>query len=203
MFTGLIQGLGKVVRWDGAQLTVDLPYKSLQKGESIAVEGACLTVAAARGSRALFDVGPETRRVTTLGSLKPGRPVNVERALRWGDAIGGHCVTGHVDGVGTIAGLERDGRNWWLTVRVPAALTRQLTAKGSVTIDGISLTVVSIKGSLLKVMIIPHTYAHTTLCTKSVGDSVNLETDVMAKYATAPKRTAAAAFLKRLLRAPR
>ena len=182
MFTGLIQHLGKVVRWSPSRISVETKLRSLVLGESISINGVCLTVASRKGSVATFDVGPETLRVTTLGKLNSGSAVNIERALRAGESIGGHFVTGHVDGIGKIVSLSPEGLNWWLTVEVPTRFKSQIMEKGSIAIDGISLTIVKVQASALKLMIVPYTYRHTTISTKKKGHFVNIETDVLAKY---------------------
>jgi riboflavin synthase len=183
MFTGLIQAIGKVVEFRPSRMRLSTPWV-LKKGESVAIDGVCLTVAARKGKVADFDTGPQTRRVTTLGSFKMGRPVNLERALRVGDFLGGHWVSGHVEGTGRIASIARgrDG-SYWITVDVPRALRRAVLPKGSLAVDGISLTVAQMRRGRVKLMIIPHTWSHTALARKQAGDAVNLETDLLARYA--------------------
>lgn len=185
MFTGLIEGIGKVVKCRGGSVWIQVPLRRLALGESLSVDGVCLTVSSIRGAIVRLDVGPETARVTTAGSLRIGSRVNVERALRVGDRLGGHWVTGHVEGRGRILKITRSGDSRWLTVRVPVALTRAILPKGSLAVDGISLTVVRRRGRDVKIMLIPHTLARTTLGRKRPGDPVNLETDILAKYAQA------------------
>lgn len=182
MFTGIIQAVGKVVKWDGRQAWIRTPFKKLQPGESISIDGVCLTVAARKGPAARFDIGPETARITTLGRLEANRPVNLERSLRVGDRLGGHWVTGHVEGLGRILQITREGRNRWFHIRIPNSVSPYVIRKGSLAVDGISLTVAAVRRGIVKLMIIPHTLSHTTLSLKKPGDSVNLEPDVLAKY---------------------
>jgi riboflavin synthase len=188
MFTGLVDALGTVhaVHPDGAgrRLAIHEPrYRpDLQLGESVAVSGVCLTVAAFEGEAFVFQAGPETLARTTLGGLRPGDRVNLERSLRAGDRLGGHFVQGHVDGVGRVLERQRDGE--WETVwfAAPPDLAAQLVPKGSVAVDGVSLTVVAALPDRFSVALIPHTLAHTTLGGRRPGDPVNLETDILGKY---------------------
>lgn len=189
MFTGLVQALGAVRSVTdvngGRRLTVTEPTiaPKLELGESIAINGACLTVVSHADDRFDFEVGPETLVKTDLGALVPGDRVNLERALRVGDALGGHFVTGHVDCVGTILDATVEGD--WLTVwfGLPkGTFDALLVPKGSVAVDGISLTVVDVKADKFSVMLIPHTRAHTTLGFKRTGAAVNLEFDLLAKH---------------------
>ena len=188
MFTGLVQALGTVRSVTDAQagrrLRVAEPSLApqLALGESVAVDGACLTVVAVEGDCFDFEAGPETLAKTTLGKLAIGDLVNLERALRVGDALGGHFVSGHIDCVGTIAEATQTGD--WLTVwfTFPTEFEPLLVAKGSVAIDGVSLTVVDVKRDRLSVMLIPHTRDHTTLGLKKPGASVNMEFDLLAKH---------------------
>lgn len=188
MFTGLVQALGTVRAVsdsDGGRL-LRVSKASLasgvQLGESVAVCGACLTVVASDADTFDFEVGPETLTKTTLGTLIAGDRVNLERSLRVGDSLGGHFVTGHVDCVGRV--LEEVTTGEWLTVwfGFPPEFGDLLVSKGSVAVDGVSLTVVDALGDRLSVMLIPHTRTHTTLGTKKPGDAVNLEFDLLAKH---------------------
>ena len=188
MFTGLIEALGRVERIEpdadgGRRLTLAAPFvRELEIGESVAVSGACLTVVEI--SNHSFDVqaGPETLRKTTFGLLTAGEPVNLERSLKLGERLGGHLVQGHVDGVGRIVERTRSGD--WETVwfEGPTDLVAPMVPKGSVAVDGISLTLVDVTRDRFSVALIPHTLAATTLGTKSVGAGVNLETDLISKY---------------------
>jgi len=187
MFTGLIETVGQV----GGITPVPSGFRlrlrtslapELALGESVAVNGVCLTVTAIEGDVLQADIGPETARVTTLGSLRPDQPVNLERSLRAGDRLGGHFVQGHVDSVGTIEQLRKDGDAQWLTIAFSSALAPLLIPKGSVAVDGISLTVAALRDRQFDVMIIPFTWAHTNLSSLRVGDRVNLECDMLGKY---------------------
>ncbi|MBA4188516.1 MAG: riboflavin synthase [Planctomycetaceae bacterium] len=188
MFTGLVQTRGTIRTAEdghgGRTLTVTEPTLApkLELGESIAVNGTCLTVVSCTGGDFTFQVGPETLDKTVLGRLTPGDLVNLERALRAGDAIGGHFVTGHIDTVGKI--LEKQLAGDWLTVwfSFPEGFGDLLVPKCSVAVDGVSLTVVAAEPTRFSVMIIPHTRDHTTLGEKKPGDSVNLEFDMIAKH---------------------
>lgn len=187
MFTGIVESLGTVTHVAdaaaGRRLTIsDRMASTPVVGESIAVNGACLTVVVMRGDEFEFDVGPETLQRTNLGRLVAGDRVNLERSLRVGDRLGGHFVQGHVDAVGTIDARARNG-DWedaWF--RCPAELTRLMVPKGSIAVDGISLTLVNVEPERFSVMLIPHTTANTTLGFKRVGDPVNLECDMLAKH---------------------
>lgn len=188
MFTGLVEAMGTVLRLEadgaGRQLIVAAPSlcSELALGESVAINGACLTVVERTADTCRFQAGPETLRRTNLGALTPGDRVNLERALRLGDRLGGHLVQGHVDGLGQIA--ERIRRGDWELVwfHCPAELAAQLVPKGSVAVDGVSLTLVDVTAEQFSVALIPHTLANTTLGFKQPGASVNLETDLLAKY---------------------
>jgi riboflavin synthase len=188
MFTGLVEALGTVRRLesdgDGCLLHLAEPALApqLSLGESVAVNGACLTVVGRDADTFRFQVGPETLRRTNLGELRPGDRVNLERALRVGDRLGGHLVQGHIDGLGRIASRQRQG-DWELVwFRCPAELAAQMVSKGSVAVDGVSLTLVDVTGDGFSVALIPHTLANTTLGFKAEGATVNLETDLLAKY---------------------
>jgi riboflavin synthase len=188
MFTGLVETLGTVARQspDGAggrHLTLAAPFAAeLVLGESVAINGACLTVIEQAPDTFLVQAGPETLKRTNLGELRDGDRVNLERSLRLGDRLGGHVVQGHVDGIGHVAARERQGE--WETIwfRVPPELTAQMVRKGSVAVDGISLTLVDVLEDRFSVALIPHTLTITTLGFKKVGDSVNIETDMFGKY---------------------
>ena len=188
MFTGIVEELGAVVfvddLGDAARLTVRGPVVTADAahGDSIAVNGVCLTVVAAADGTFSADVMRETLVRSSLGSLGVGSPVNLERAVTLGTRLGGHVVQGHVDGTGTIA--ERTPGEHWELVRVtlPAELARYVVEKGSITVDGVSLTVAAVTGTDFTVSLIPTTLELTTLGRKTVGDPVNLEVDVMAKY---------------------
>jgi riboflavin synthase len=188
MFTGLVETLGTVEALTpegaGTRLAVRAAgiAGELTLGESVAINGACLTVVARDEKSFSFQAGPETLARTNLGALRPGDRVNLERSLRVGDRLGGHLVQGHVDAVGTIDERRPDGE--WLTVwfRCPPDLTAEMVSKGSVAVDGVSLTLVEVTADRFSVALIPHTLAQTTLGFKQPGDAVNLETDVVGKY---------------------
>lgn len=191
MFTGIVQATGTIAAvapgGDGLRLTVDagaLPVDDIAVGDSVAVAGCCLTVVARRGARLDFDVSPETLRCTT-GLDRPG-PVNLELALRFGDRLGGHLVSGHVDGVGTVVSLvavagDASGSHE-LVVDAPADLARFIAGKGSIAVDGVSLTVNAVDGRRFAVNLIAHTLAVTTLHSLVAGSRVNLEIDLVARY---------------------
>jgi riboflavin synthase len=194
VFTGIVETTGRVARraprGAGTRLTIagarDLSRLAL--GESVAVNGACLTVAARRGRLFAVDVSPETLRRTALGSLVPGARVNLERALRVGDRLGGHIVLGHVDAVGTLEAIRPDADWTAYRFRAPTSLARYLVEKGSIAVDGVSLTVFACRGRHFTVALIPHTLARTTLGERRPGDPVNLEADVLMKHVEAMVR---------------
>jgi riboflavin synthase len=189
LFTGIIEELGAVEslakQTAGARLRVRCArvLEDLKPGSSIAVNGACLTAVEVGRDAFSADLAPETLRRSNLGDLGPGARVNLERPLTPTDRLSGHIVQGHVDGTGEFLSLDQLGdENWWLKIRVPAELDRYLVFKGSIAIDGISLTIASLERDVLAVTIIPHTYQNTTLGTHKPGDRVNLECDVLAKH---------------------
>jgi riboflavin synthase len=189
MFTGIISDLGTVAARDGGRFAIrcGYPAESIALGASIACDGACLTataVAAEPGGASTFtvDVSNETLARTTLGEWQPGRRVNLERALRAGEELGGHLVAGHVDAVGRIVDMRADGASRRFTIEAPAGLARYIAPKGSVALDGISLTVNEVAADRFGINIIPHTLTHTTLGARKPGDRVNLEVDLIARY---------------------
>ena len=188
MFTGLIEALGTVQELQrGTQggkvnIATGLPLVDVKIGDSIAVNGACLTVTALGSGRFYADVSVETLDRTTLGMLGRGAAVNLERALRLGDRLGGHLVTGHIDGTAQVFERVRQGNAWRIACRTAPELARLLVAKGSVALDGISLTVNEAGADFFSVMVIPHTLEQTTLEHCRVGDRVNIETDLIGKY---------------------
>lgn len=188
MFTGLIECTGRVValRRGGERAVLEvsapLPISEVCIGDSIAVNGACLTVVAMQGDRFSFDVSPETVTRTTFATLQPGSPVNLERALRLGGRLDGHLVTGHIDCVGRLESRTNQGNAVVLEFSLPREQARMLVEKGSVAIDGISLTVNGVTDSGFSVSIIPHTLEKTTLTAVGPGREVNIETDVIGKY---------------------
>jgi riboflavin synthase len=185
MFTGLIEATGKVISLvrgpRGAVLRLHAPLEDLAVGDSVAVNGVCQTVARIEGSEVFCDLLPETLRVTNLGALRPGEWVNLERALRPADRLGGHFVNGHVDGMGTVMRVIRAPLG--LEIEVHRELARYIVPKGPVALDGISLTVgPAMSGGLFSVFIIPHTWEHTNLRSAAPGRRVNIEIDILAKY---------------------
>ena len=188
MFTGLVQETGTVVRAEnagsGRYLLIksnDLPQKT-SIGDSISVNGCCLTVVEITGDNLAFEAGPETLDRTTCGELKAADRVNLECSLCVGDPLGGHFVTGHIDGVGELH-LREDDQEWSIcSFRVPNALTTQMISKGSIAVDGVSLTLVEVQSEHFTVQLIPHTLTHTNLGDLSPGGKVNIETDILAKY---------------------
>jgi len=189
LFTGIIEELGMVdslvKQTAGARLRVRCArvLEDLKQGSSIAVNGVCLTAVELSRDSFAADLAPETLRRSNLGDLEAGSRVNLERPLSPTDRLSGHIVQGHVDGTGEFLSLEQLGdENWWLKVRVPAALDRYLVFKGSIAIDGISLTIASLEGGVMGVTIIPHTYQMTSLGAHKPGDRLNLECDVLAKH---------------------
>jgi riboflavin synthase len=195
VFTGIVETTARVDETrphrGGVRMTLTAakPLGRLALGESIAVSGACLTVTASRGRRFTVEVSPETLRRTTLGRLEAGRHVNLERALRLGDRLGGHIVLGHVDGVGRLDAIRPD-RQWTIyRFRAPARLAPYLVEKGSIAVDGVSLTIFACRGTAFSVALIPHTLAVTTLGQRRPGDPVNLEADVLLKQIAAMLRS--------------
>ena len=187
MFTGLIESVGEVAdvetRHSGLRVHVRTSLAGeLSAGESLAVNGVCLTVTGAGDGRVQADIGPETARVTTLGVIRAGQPVNLERAMRADSRFGGHFVQGHVDGTGTVHHVRADGDAHWITIGFAAELAPYLIRKGSIAVDGISLTVADLRDREFDVMIIPFTWDHTSLADVAPGDIVNLECDMVGKY---------------------
>jgi riboflavin synthase len=187
MFTGLIESVGEVADAQRTASGVRLRLKTelaseVASGDSLAVNGVCLTVTVAEKGTVYADIGPETARVTTLGSLHRGRLVNLERAMRADARIGGHFVQGHVDGTGTIEEIRHEADAHWLSVAFPHDLAPYFIRKGSIAVDGISLTVAGLGDSRFDVMIIPYTWEHTSLRALRARDRVNLECDMIGKY---------------------
>ena len=192
MFTGIIEAAGRIARLDRSTDggRIEIAFETAAPGEarllvagaSIAVNGCCLTVVEASKGGFTADLSPETIRRTTFGHLDAGELVNLERPLTAGTELGGHFVLGHVDGVGRIERLRREGENGWLGVRVGAELERYVAMKGSLAIDGISLTIAGCDDGLAEFAVIPYTFAHTNLRERGEGDPVNIEADVLARY---------------------
>jgi riboflavin synthase len=189
MFTGIVEELGRVLSLDGeetgARLTVSCTgvIQDATLGASIAVNGTCLTAVRLGSDYFSADLAPETLKRTNLGELQRSAPVNLERPLRANSRLDGHFVLGHVDGTAEIVALDSLGDdNWWLRIRVPNHLTRYIVSKGSLAVDGISLTVAEVEGDLISFTVIPHTYEHTTLHAYRAGSLVNIEVDILAKH---------------------
>jgi riboflavin synthase len=188
MFTGIVEHVGKVesvqTSAQGSRLCVQAGplAASLAISGSIAVNGCCLTIVEIHGETFAADLSSETLRRTAFGELKRGARVNLERPLTAGKEFGGHFMQGHVDGIGRVARVDPDGANWWLGVRLPLELLRYVAMKGSVAIDGISLTVANLATDVVEAAIIPFTYANTNLQALRPGDAVNIEADILAKY---------------------
>ena len=196
MFTGLVEQVGTLVEVKpmagGYRLRVEAPMAAaLEPGDSVAVAGVCLTALVAHQSELHADVGPETARVTTLGALARGQRVNLERPLRADGRLGGHFVLGHVDGIGVIDDVRSEGGSHWLTVSYPPALAVLFIRKGSVTVDGVSLTVAGLDERHFDVQVVPYTWAHTTLGRLRRGEKVNIECDVLGKYVARASEIAA------------
>lgn len=191
MFTGIIEGIGKIEKISkntknrsAIQMTVNLGKhaKGLKIGQSVALNGVCLTATNLSKSNCIFEMIEETTRKTDLGNLKPGDIVNIERSLKTGDRLEGHFVLGHVDGVGIIKKIQNKPKEVQVWFAVPKKLSKYIVKKGSIAVDGISLTVVNVKNNLASVCLIPHTIEITNFKTKNVGDKLNIETDILGKY---------------------
>jgi riboflavin synthase len=187
MFTGIIEATGRVEEATtvaGAlrvRIETDLAG-ALSPGASLAVSGVCLTVVVIEDGHVVADIGPETARITTLGRLQPGQHVNLERPMRMDGRLDGHFVQGHVDGTGVVKAIRPEADSHWLTIQFPPALSPLFIRKGSIAVDGISLTIAALDDEWFDVQIIPHTWSHTTLAAARVGDALNLECDLVGKY---------------------
>ena len=189
MFTGIITGLGSIAAMNrkpdgGARLHIDTPWDCTQipVGASIACSGICLTLVDASDNQFVVDASDETIDVTTMAHWSEGARINLERALALGDELGGHMVSGHVDGKAVVTRIEQEGDSYLLAFVVPDHLAPFIAAKGSVALDGISLTVNRVNGTEFEIMVIPHTWAHTTLADADIGTEINLEVDMLARY---------------------
>ena len=187
MFTGLIEAVGEVIEVkptpSGLRMRVSTPFGGeLGAGDSVAVSGVCLTVVSADAEGFHADVSPETVRVSSLGGLRRGSLVNLERPLRADGRLGGHFVQGHVDGTGTVDDIRQEGESYWLTVKFPAELAAFVVRKGSVAVNGVSLTVAGVDQRHFDIQIIPFTWSHTNLRATKTGDVVNIECDILGKY---------------------
>jgi riboflavin synthase len=201
MFSGIVETTGTIIRVDrtpeGARLTLSttIPATEISPGESICINGTCLTVVTIGEADLSFDVSAESLRRTNLGDLKPGDQINLERSLRVSDRLSGHLVFGHVDGVGRVKAIQPDGDSFLYTFEIPTDLSRYLVEKGSVAVDGISLTVFHCRPTEFTCAIIPHTHQVTTLQARNPGDRVNLECDMQGKYIEKFVQEAVAGFL--------
>ena len=184
MFTGIVEEIGKILFVTKNRITVEAKTvtEDAKIGDSIAVNGVCLTVTAINSNGFDADVSPETFRVTNLGKLKNGSLVNLERAMPMNGRFGGHIVSGHVDGIGKICLMQKDNEFYNLVIELDEKESKYVVKKGSITINGISLTVAEIDGNIVRVAIIPHTFENTSLKTLKTGDYVNIETDIISKY---------------------
>ena len=191
MFTGIVEGIGKIEKISkntknrsAIQMTVNLGKyaKGLKIGQSVALNGVCLTATKLSKSNCIFEMIEETTLKTDLGNLKPGDIVNIERSLKTGDRLEGHFVLGHVDGVGIIKKIQNKPKEVQVWFEIPKKLSKFVVKKGSIAVDGISLTVVDVKNNLASVCLIPHTIEITNFKTKNVGDKLNIETDILGKY---------------------
>jgi len=191
MFTGIIVGTGKVTKLDqktknrsAIQMTVNLGKyaKGLKIGQSVAINGVCLSATKISNNNCVFEMIDETTKKTDLGNVKAGSTVNVERSLKVGDRLEGHFVLGHIDGVATITKIEKKPKEVKIWFRIPKKLTKYIVKKGSIALDGISLTLVDVKKDVASVCLIPHTINVTNFKSKKIGDKLNIETDVLGKY---------------------
>ena len=191
MFTGIIVGTGKVTKLDqktnnrsAIQMTVNLGRyaKGLKVGQSVAINGVCLSATKISSNKCIFEMIDETTKKTDLGNVKAGSTVNVERSLKVGDRLEGHFVLGHIDGVATITNIEKNPKEVKIWFKIPKNLTKYVVKKGSIALDGISLTLVDVKKDIASVCLIPHTINVTNFKSKKIGDKLNIETDVLGKY---------------------
>ena len=189
MFTGIISAIGDITnleeRAGDARLTIrtgNLSLTDVQLGDSIACNGACLTVIELTSQGFVADVSVETLNLTTIGNWQTGSRINLEKAMRATDRLGGHIVSGHIDGIGEVVALEEDARSWRFRIRAPREIAKYIALKGSITLDGTSLTVNIVDGAEFELNIIPHTMTHTVMGDYKIGSKVNLEVDLVARY---------------------
>lgn len=189
MFTGIISAIGDIAdleqRGGDVRLTIrtgNLSLTDVQLGDSIACNGACLTAVELTGEGFIADVSVETLNLTTIGNWRTGSRINLEKAMQANDRFGGHIVSGHVDGIGEVVSLEEDARSWRFRIRAPKDLAKYIAHKGSITLDGTSLTINKVEGSEFELNIVPHTMTHTVMGDYAVGTKVNLEVDLVARY---------------------
>ena len=198
MFTGLIEAVGRIEELEAIAGAVRLRIGTtlageMRRGDSVAVDGVCLTATTVEEGQLLADVGPETLRVTTLGSMRTGQLVNLERAMRADARFGGHIVQGHVDGTGLVTAVRNEAESHWVTVSFDKALAAYCIPKGSIAMDGVSLTIAGLRDHEFDVMIIPFTWQHTNIHGRRPGDRVNLECDIVGKYVARAAQVALAA----------
>ncbi len=184
MFTGIIEQLGRVkeIFPEKGIMVLETEISDLKPGESLSVNGICLTASRVDKKTVWFDISPETRRRTTIGNLKTGQKVNLERALKLSDRIGGHLITGHIDSKGRILSLKQTGAGREMTILFPAGLRKYIVPKGSIAVEGVSLTVNKVSGNRFSVVLVPYTLQQTTFNEKRVGEEVNIEVDIIARY---------------------
>ena len=187
MFTGLIEALGTIDQLTLGDVGHHLQLNStlcshLSSGDSLSVNGVCLTATRIDGDTMYAEVSPETSSVTTIGSLTPGKLVNLERPLRANGLIGGHFVQGHVDAIGTVGSIRKDEDFHWVSISYPVVLRTYLVSRGSIAVDGVSLTIINLDVSQFEIQLVPYTWEHTTFKTYRIGESVNLECDILGKY---------------------
>lgn len=198
MFTGLIEAVGRIDDLEAVAGAVRLRIGTtlaveIRPGDSVAVDGVCLTATVVENGKVLADVGPETLRVTTLGSMRTGQLVNLERAMRADARFGGHFVQGHVDGTGLVTAVRNEAGSHWVSISFDEALAAYCIPKGSIAVDGVSLTIAALRDHEFDVMIIPFTWQHTNVHTRRPGDRVNLECDIVGKYVARAAQVALAA----------
>ena len=184
MFTGIVEEMGRIRDRVGDTLTIEaaVTLEEARVGDSVAVNGACLTITSLTPGAFTVDISPETQRRTNLGDLQPGAALNLERPLAYGGRVGGHLVQGHIDGTGTVAAISPEGDSRLFTFAVAPALGRYVVEKGYVAVDGVSLTAVEVAPTSFTVAVIPYTHRNTVFGSRTVGDVVNIELDILAKY---------------------
>ncbi|MEF3280222.1 MAG: riboflavin synthase [Elusimicrobiota bacterium] len=194
MFTGIVEQISRIIKLTDRKITVENHYKDLKDGESISINGVCLTVSDFDTKKILFDISPETYQRTNFKYLKPGLYVNMERALKLGDRIGGHILSGHIDELGRIYNIEKQSDSYVFSFKVSDF--KYLAEKGSIAINGISLTPFNLRSNIFDVAVIPHTYEKTNLKFLKTGDFVNIEFDIIAKYLNKEEKKITLDFLK-------
>ncbi len=183
MFTGIVEDIGEIVEKSAGKLKIRTALREIKPGDSISVNGTCLTVIEINSKGLSFDFSPETGSITFIGKLGEGDKVNIERALKMGDRLGGHFISGHIEAIGKILSIKKEDNSVVFEITLPKELNKYVINKGSIAVDGVSLTVVRAWDGFFTVTVIPHTLKQSTLGFRKTGDSVNIETDLMAKYA--------------------